>query len=108
MTVVLINSFTVPAGREEEFLDAWNGTVAHFVTAPGFLGARLHRNLGHGDRTFQFVNVARWSDVGSYRAALKDFVPAGQRIEGVTAHPGLFEVCAELTPTPRSSGAGGR
>jgi heme-degrading monooxygenase HmoA len=99
MPVTLINSFTVPPDKEEEFLAVWRGTIDHFATAPGFIHARLHRNTGLTGTTFQYVNIALWEDVESYRAVFRDFTPAGQRIPGVTAYPGLFEVCVEVDPS---------
>ncbi|MEA5360815.1 antibiotic biosynthesis monooxygenase family protein [Amycolatopsis sp., V23-08] len=98
MTVTLINSFTVPPESEEEFLRTWRSTIDHFATAPGFIQTRLHRNTGLNDTTFRFVNVALWEDVESYRAVFRDFTPPGQRVAGVKAYPGLFEVCEEVDP----------
>lgn len=98
MTVTLTNSFTVEAGKEEEFLQAWHATIEHFATAPGFIQTRLHRNTGLNDTTFQYVNVAVWENVEAYRAVFRDFTPAGQRIPGVKAYPGLFEVLIEVGP----------
>ncbi len=98
MPITLINSFTVPPDKEEEFLETWRSTICHFTAAPGFIQARLHRNTGQNDTTFQFVNIALWEDVESYRAVFRDFTPAGQRIPGVKAYPGLFEVFVEVGP----------
>jgi heme-degrading monooxygenase HmoA len=103
VAITLINSFTVPAGKEEEFLQAWRDTIDHFATAPGFIQARLHRNTGLNDTTFQYVNIALWEDAETYRTAFRDFTPAGQRVPGVKAHPGLFEVYAEANPVHQHS-----
>jgi heme-degrading monooxygenase HmoA len=97
MTITLINTFVVPAAVEAEFVATWRSTIDHFRTAPGFIETRLHRNTGLQDTTYGYVNVARWESVAAYRAVFEDFVPAGQRIPGVVAHPGLFEVVAEVT-----------
>jgi Uncharacterized enzyme involved in biosynthesis of extracellular polysaccharides len=97
MTVTLINNFIVPPEKEEEFLETWRDTISHFLDAPGFIETRLHRNTGLNDLTFQYVNVAVWESVEAYRAAFRDFIPAGKRVSGVQAHPGLFEVCLEVT-----------
>jgi heme-degrading monooxygenase HmoA len=102
VTVTLINSFTVESGRQDEFLDAWRETIDHFATAPGFIRAVLHRNTGLNDTTFQYVNVALWENVEAYRAVFRDFTPAGHRIPGVKAYPGLFEVLIEVDPTDQS------
>ncbi|MFD9700951.1 antibiotic biosynthesis monooxygenase family protein [Lentzea sp. NPDC059081] len=93
-----MNGFTVPPEVDDDFLAAWRGTIDHFASAPGFVQARLHRNTGLNDTTFQYVNIALWEDAESYRAVFRDFVPAGQRIPGVTAHPGLFDVLVEVDP----------
>jgi heme-degrading monooxygenase HmoA len=97
MAITLINSFTVPPDKEEDFLRAWRGTIDHFATAPGFIQARLHRNTGLNDTTFRYVNIALWEDVEAYRAVFRNFTPAGQRIPGVTAYPGLFEIYVEVS-----------
>lgn len=97
MTVTLINTFVVPARVEAEFVATWRSTIDHFRTAAGFIDTRLHRNNGLKDTAYAYVNVARWESVEAYRAVFEDFVPAGQRIPGVVAHPGLFEVVAEVT-----------
>jgi len=46
--VVFINSFEVPAGRVEEFLDGWHATARHLATQPGYVRTRLHRALSPG------------------------------------------------------------
>ena len=97
MTVTLINCFEVPPEREDEFLTAWRSTIGHFTSAPGFVSAGLHRNTGLNDATFRFVNVALWESVEAYRAVFEGFTPAGRRIPGVKAYPGLFEVAVSLT-----------
>jgi heme-degrading monooxygenase HmoA len=98
MTITLINSFIVPPDKDEEFLATWHETIPHFTAAPGFVEGRLHRNTGLNDTTFRYVNVALWRSVEDYRAAFRDFVPAGRRVPGIRAHPGLFEVAAEVFP----------
>jgi len=105
MPITLINSFVVPADQEDEFLRTWRDTIGHFTAAPGFIRTRLHRNTGLNDTTFQYVNVALWEDVESYRAVFRDFTPAGQRVSGVKAYPGLFEVYAEINAGDSGAGA---
>jgi heme-degrading monooxygenase HmoA len=97
MTVTLINTFVVPAEVEAEFVATWRGTIDHFATAPGFIDTRLHRNTGGQDTAHDYVNIAHWESEAAYLAVFDGFVPAGQRIPGVLAHPGLFEVVAEVT-----------
>lgn len=83
----------------EGFLQTWHSTMDHFATAPGFTQARLHRNTGPNDTTVQYVNLVLWEDVKAHRAAFLNFTQSGQRIPGVKAYPGLFEVYAEVDPT---------
>ena len=99
MTITLINSFIVPEEKAEEFLEVWRAEIDHFRSQPGFLETKLHRNTGLKDQTFLYVNVALWENVDAYPAAFKGYVPAGQRVPGVTAHPGLFEVCIAVCGT---------
>ncbi|MFG1605033.1 antibiotic biosynthesis monooxygenase family protein [Actinoplanes sp. NPDC049265] len=99
MPITLINSFAVEPEHEERFLAEWRGSIAHFAAAPGFLHARLHRNTGLTGTAFQYVNVALWADADSYRAVFEGYVPPGQRVPGVTAYPGLFEVLHEVDPS---------
>lgn len=96
MALTLINNFIVPADKEEEFLSVWRGEIDHFRKQPGFLETKLHRNTGLKDQTFLYVNIALWESVEAYSAAFVNYTPAGQRVPGVRAHPGLFEVCVEV------------
>jgi hypothetical protein len=42
-----------------------------------------------------------WADADAYRAVFRDYTPPGQRVPGVTAYPGLFEVLIEIDPAAR-------
>ncbi|MBD3887573.1 antibiotic biosynthesis monooxygenase [Phormidium tenue FACHB-886] len=57
-SVVLINLFSVPQGREEEFANLWTEALELIKNEPGFIDANLHRSLD-SNAQFQFVNVAR-------------------------------------------------
>ena len=91
------SALVVPAGVEEEFVTIWRSTIDQFATAPGFIATRLHHNTGLKDTAYGYVNVAHWESFEAYHAAFDGFTPAGQRIPGVVAHPGLFDVTAEIT-----------
>ena len=43
--VVLINSFSVPKGMEDEFIRTWNETAEFMKNALGFIHAKLHRSF---------------------------------------------------------------
>lgn len=65
--VTLMNSFVVPEGRDEAFLELWTETSHYFRAQPGFLSLRLHRAVTPG-AAYRYVNVARWASDADYRA----------------------------------------
>ena len=66
--ITLINSFKIPIGREDEFLELWKQVNAYMQKKPGYLSHKLHRALAP-DATFRFVNVAQWSSMAQFQAA---------------------------------------
>ncbi len=94
-TVILINSFEVPEGQEEQFLQAWHEAAEHLRHAPGFLSTRLHESLDPQAK-FRFVNVAQWESSQHFQAALR--TEAFQQIARkmpFPAYPALYRVIAE-------------
>ena len=65
--VTLMNSFMVPEGRDEVFVQLWLETSRYFREQPGFLSLRLHRAVTPGT-PYRYVNVARWASDAAYRA----------------------------------------
>jgi heme-degrading monooxygenase HmoA len=65
--VTLMNSFLVPEGRDEAFVELWKQTSEYFRAQPGFLSLRLHRAVTPGT-DYRYVNVARWASDAHYRA----------------------------------------
>ena len=65
--VTLMNSFVVPEGRDEAFLELWMETSHYFRAQPGFLSLRLHRAVTPGTE-YRYINVARWASDAEYRA----------------------------------------
>ncbi len=65
--VTLMNSFVVPEGRDEAFVELWKETSEYFRKQPGFLSLRLHRVVTPGAE-YRYVNVARWASDAHYRA----------------------------------------
>ncbi len=66
--VTLINCFTVPAGREEEFFILWQQVNTYMKTKPGYLGHKLHRALAP-DAPNRFINVAQWASEEQFQSA---------------------------------------
>ena len=94
-TVILINPFEVPEGKEEEFLKAWLEAAEHLRHAPGFLSTRLHESLDPQAK-FRFVNVAEWESPQHFQAAVRS--EAFQQISRkmpFTSSPALYRVVAE-------------
>ncbi len=105
--VTLINSFEVPAGREDQFLQFWKQVNAYMQKKPGYLSHKLHRAITP-DAPFRFVNVARWSSMAHWEAAhdagFRELVdqPAGSAFQ---PHPILYEVVHEAHAETGSTGA---
>jgi heme oxygenase (mycobilin-producing) len=91
--VVLINSFEVPAGQEEEFLRFWEATRDFLSKQEGYLSTRLHRSLAP-DAEFRFVNVAYWQSAQAFKNATSqpEFRSAGSPYR---FHAALYEVALD-------------
>ena len=96
MAVTLLHVFIVPDGKEEEFLETWRRTAAHFQKTDGFIECHFHRNTGVGNGTFKFINIARWESAEAWRTAHEDYPPAEYHIPGVKGHPAIFESIYDL------------
>ncbi|MFI6857138.1 antibiotic biosynthesis monooxygenase family protein [Streptomyces sp. NPDC050416] len=64
--VTFVNSFTLRT-TPEEFEDVFARTARYMEHQPGFLGYTLVR---HVEQPQAYVNIARWADVTSFRAAV--------------------------------------
>ncbi|MBV8885567.1 MAG: antibiotic biosynthesis monooxygenase [Chroococcidiopsidaceae cyanobacterium CP_BM_RX_35] len=93
-SVVLINVFVVPKGKEEEFISTWKETAQQMKNQPGFIDTKLHRSLD-SDARFQFINVAHWESPESWQAAMAQVQPkesSGKTSFKVEANPALYQV----------------
>lgn len=66
--ITFVNCFTVPAGREDEFLAAWTEVNTYMKDKPGYVDHALHRSIDPA-AAFRFVNVAHWESADAWRAA---------------------------------------
>ena len=93
-TVTFINCFTVPAGREDRFLELWTRVNTHMSTQPGYLDHSLHRALSDGAR-YRFVNVVHWVDAqaaqASHDSRFQELVSGPEWAE-FPSTPALFDV----------------
>jgi heme oxygenase (mycobilin-producing) len=94
--VVLINAFSVPIGRENDFLALWNKAAGLLTDKPGFIDSRLHRSLAP-DSHFRFINFARWESPEAFQAAVA--LPEFQELEKEWPYEhvrGLYRVDTQL------------
>ncbi|MEU6668114.1 antibiotic biosynthesis monooxygenase [Streptomyces sp. NPDC046727] len=88
--VTLVNKFQV-TGSTEEFEAIFAATSAFFAAQPGFIEHTLHRRL---DEPTAYVNIARWTDNASLRAAVAqpEFQPHSAALRALAvSSPELFE-----------------
>jgi heme-degrading monooxygenase HmoA len=97
--VMFVNSFTVPAGREEEFVARWTEVNRYMAAKPGYLEHALHRSVDPA-APYRFVNLARWESAEAWRAAhdagFRAMVTAPEWRE-FTSTPCLYEDAAVHT-----------
>ena len=92
MAATLINVFSVPMDKLDDFLREWKKTCSYFEkNTPGFIETHLHRNTGTGNQSFQFINIARWTSAEAWYESHDKYRPTEYDIEGVKGHPAIFE-----------------
>jgi heme-degrading monooxygenase HmoA len=97
MAVTLINVFSVPQGKEEEFVKWWQDVKGDITKQPGFKSGTFHRSL-KPDSKFNFINVAMWENETLYWTAYeKSVTPMKAKLEqlGVQMVPALYKVVLE-------------
>jgi len=68
LTVIQINPFEVPEGRDEEFLVHLNEVADQLRRELGFISTKLHKSLDPKAR-FRFVSVAEWESREKFEKA---------------------------------------
>lgn len=92
-SVVLINAFEVPKGKEAEALASWQKAADFLQAQDGYISTRLHQNLDPNGK-FHLVNVAVWRSTDDFKRAtakMRETMPDNQ-VEGVKFTPSLFRV----------------
>lgn len=92
-SVVLINAFEVPKGKEAEALASWQKAADFLKAQDGYISTRLHQNLDPNGK-FHLVNVAVWRSAGDFQRAtakMRETMPDNP-VEGVKITPSLFRV----------------
>ena len=93
MSVVLINVFEVPEGKDEVFLSGWQAAAQQLRTQPGYISTKLHESVDP-HASFRFVNVAEWESPQAFQAAINApaFRAAAESLSFATPHPSLYRV----------------
>ena len=97
MAVTLINVFSVPKGKESDFVKWWQDVKANITEQPGFKSGRFHRSA-KPDSKYNFINVAMWDNEEMYwKAYEKSVTPMKMKLEelGVEMVPALYDVVFE-------------
>jgi len=97
MAVTLINVFSVPKGKEDEFIKWWQEVKAAITTQQGFISGKFHRSI-KPDGKFNFINVAVWENQDVYwKAYEKSVTPMKSKLEqlGIEMVPALYDVLFE-------------
>jgi len=89
--ITLINMFEVSGAMEHEFVEWWKNCSEVLKKEPGFIDARLHRNLTSASH-FQFINVAHWETEEAFVAARARNKDIMQGKPGWKGSPALYEV----------------
>lgn len=97
MAVTLINVFTVPNGKEDEFVKWWEDVKGNITKQQGFIGGKFHKSI-KSDSRFKFINVAIWENEDLYwKAYEKSVTPMKTKLAqlGVEQTPALYNVAFE-------------
>ena len=97
MAVTLINVFSVPQGKESDFVKWWQEVKTNITAQEGFISGTFHRSIKPESR-YNFINVAIWENEGVYwKAYEKSVTPMKTKLEqlGVEMVPALYHVVFE-------------
>ena len=97
MPVTLINVFSVPQGKEDEFVKWWEAVKANITKQPGFISGKFHKST-KPDSRFNFINVAQWESEEIYwNAYEKSAAPMKAKLQqmGVEMTPALYTIALE-------------
>jgi heme-degrading monooxygenase HmoA len=97
MAVTLINVFSVPKDKEDEFVRWWEDVKSNMIKEAGFISGKFHKSL-KPDSRYNFINVALWdNEEGYWKAYEKNAAPMKGKLQqmGVEMTPALFNVLFE-------------
>jgi heme-degrading monooxygenase HmoA len=97
MAVTLINVFSVPKDKEEDFVKWWQDVKTNITAEKGFISGKFHRSIKPESR-YNFINVALWENEDVYwKAYEKSVTPMKRKLQelGVEMVPALYHVAFE-------------
>lgn len=97
MPVTLINVFSVPKDKEDEFVKWWEDVKENITRQPGFISGKFHSSI-KPDTRFNYINVAIWENEEVYwKAYEKSVTPMKAKLGqlGVEMTPALYRVAFE-------------
>lgn len=97
MPVTLINVFSVPNGKEDEFVKWWQDVKHNITKQQGFMSGKFHKSI-KSESKFNFINVAIWENEDPYwKAYEKSAAPMKWKLEQMGAEmvPALYSVAFE-------------
>jgi len=97
MPVTLINVFSVPKTKEDEFVKWWQDVKANITRQEGFISGKFHKSI-KPDNKFNFINVAIWENEDLYwKAFEKSVTPMKSKLQqlGCEQTPALYHVAFE-------------
>ena len=84
MPVTLINVFSVPEAKEDEFVKWWQDVKDIITKQEGFVGGKFHKSI-KPDSKYNFINVAIWKNEDVYwKAYEKSVTPMKARRASAT------------------------
>ena len=97
MAVTLLNVFSVPKGKEDEFVKWWEEVKDNITKQPGLISGKFHRSI-KPDSRFNFINVALWENQDLYwKAYEKSVTSMKPKLAqfGIEMTPALYQVAFE-------------
>ncbi|MCC6967347.1 MAG: hypothetical protein IT391_13825 [Nitrospira sp.] len=70
MPVTLINVFSAPIAKDEDFVKWWADIKYPITKQPGFISGTFHKNI-KSDSRFNHINVAIWDNETLYWKATR-------------------------------------
>lgn len=68
-SVVLINSFEIPAAERDRFMRSWEEAHEVLIAQDGYLSSQLQEDAA-GDPQARFLDVANWESEAAFRRAM--------------------------------------